>query len=61
MTTTCFIIFLFIIFLIICSSTCKDSYLNGGKINDCPPGYVVARCMGPNGERVCTPLLKEFR
>lgn len=54
---TCLIIFLFIIILLICSCSYKSSYKGGG---DCPPGYVVARCMGPNGERVCTPLLKDF-
>jgi len=57
MTITCFIILLFIILLIICGTN-RSSYTNGG--GDCPPGYVVARCMGPNGERICTPLLKEF-
>lgn len=57
MTITCFIILLFIILLIICGTN-RSSYTNGG--GDCPHGYVVARCMGPNGERICTPLLKEF-
>ena len=30
-------------------------FSTGGEAKPCPPGYIVARCIGPGGSRVCIP------
>lgn len=43
------VLIIFILYIFLSKSKMKA----GGS--GCPDGYVQARCMGPNGEKVCTP------
>ena len=52
-TTISFVFLYIIIFLLLCYP--KNITFLGGTDN-CPPGYVVARCMSDDGRRICTPI-----
>jgi hypothetical protein len=49
------IILLVLLILLLCNKSSMFSSNGGTVVSPCPPGYVVARCIGPGGSRVCTP------
>lgn len=47
------IILLVLLILLLCNKS--SMFSTGGEAKPCPPGYIVARCIGPGGSRVCIP------